>query len=103
MILNEIAAAEQSGFPILTVLIFLPLFGAVIIWLFQKDEDLIRKSAVAIAGLELFISVLLLKYFVSQSADIQFSERIPWITDIRIGYQLAVEGNQLCVVYSAPF
>ena len=103
MILNEIAAAEQSGFPILTVLIFLPLFGAVIIWLFQKDEDLIRKSAVAIAGLELFISVLLLKYFVSQSADIQFSERMPWIPDIGIGYHLGVDGINVLFIPLTAF
>src|SRR5207247_3585985 len=75
MILNEIAAGQQIGFPILTVLTFLPLAGAVVIWLFQKDEDLIRKSALAVAGLELFISVLLMWPFTPTSAQIQFAER----------------------------
>ena len=46
MILNEVFAVEQIGFPILTVLTFLPLAGALVIWLFQEDEDLIRKSSV---------------------------------------------------------
>ena len=41
MILHEVAAAEQIGFPILTVLTFWPLLGAVWIWFFQKDEALL--------------------------------------------------------------
>src|SRR5205807_3837741 len=71
MILNEIAADQQIGFPILTVLTFLPFAGAVLIWLFQKDEDLFRKSAMAVAVLELFVSVLLMWTFTPNSAQIQ--------------------------------
>ena len=59
MIVNEVLASQQIGFPILTMLTFLPFLGALLIWLFQTDEDLIRKTAVGIAGLELFVSALL--------------------------------------------
>ena len=45
MIVNEVMAAQQIGFPILTVLTFLPFVRALLIWLFQTDEDLIRKDA----------------------------------------------------------
>ena len=75
MIVNEVLASQQIGFPILTVLTFLPFLGALLIWLFQTDEDLIRKTAVGIACLEFFVSVLLLWNFVPQSADVQFAER----------------------------
>src|SRR5207245_871340 len=92
MILNEIAADQQIGFPILTVLTFLPLVGAAVLWLFQKDEDLIRKSAMAIAGLELFIAVLLMGNFTPNSAQVQFAERTSWIPAIGVGYHLGVDG-----------
>jgi NADH-quinone oxidoreductase subunit M len=103
VILNELFAAEQIGFPILTVLTFLPLVGALIIWLFQSHEDLIRKTAVATAGLELFISVLLLLNFVPQTADIQFAERSPWIPAIGIGYHLGVDGINVLFIPLTAF
>ena len=92
MILNEIIAAQQIGFPILTVLTFLPVGGAVVIWLFQKDQDLVQRLALAVAGLEFFISVLLVWHFIPQSASIQFAERAAWIPAIGVGYHLGVDG-----------
>jgi NADH-quinone oxidoreductase subunit M len=103
MILNEVFAAEQIGFPILTILIFLPLGGALIIWLFQQDEDLIRKSALAFAGLELFIAVLLLWYFTPLSADIQFAERAAWIPALGITYHVGVDGISLLFIPLTAF
>src|SRR5207245_6621476 len=75
MILNEIAADQQIGFPILTVLTFLPLVGAAVLWLLLEDEDLIRKSAMAVAGLEFFIALLLMASLTQYSAQVQFAER----------------------------
>ncbi|TLY21118.1 MAG: NADH-quinone oxidoreductase subunit M [Nitrospirae bacterium] len=103
MILNEIAADQQIGFPILTVLTFLPLAGAVVIWLFQKDEDLIRKSAMAVAGLELFISVVLMWSFTPNSAQIQFAERASWIPAIGVGYHLGVDGISVLFIPLTAF
>ncbi len=103
MILNEVFAAEQIGFPILTVLTFLPLLGALIIWLLQSDEDLVRKTSLAIAGLELFISALLLWNFVPHSADIQFAERVPWIPAIGTSYHLGVDGINVLFIPLTAF
>lgn len=103
MILNEVAAVQQIGFPILTVLTFLPLLGAVVIWLFQKDEDLILKSALALAGLEFFISAVLFWYFTPGSADIQFAERASWIPAIGISYHLGVDGISILFIPLTAF
>jgi NADH-quinone oxidoreductase subunit M len=103
MILNEVLASQQIGFPILTVLTFLPFVGALLIWLFQTDEDLIRKTAVGVAGLELFVSVLLLWNFVPQSADVQFAERAPWIPAIGMGYHLGVDGINVLFIPLTAF
>lgn len=103
MILNEVDAIQQIGFPILTILTFLPLVGAVALWLFQKDEDLIRKSALAVAGLELFISVLLMWNFTPNSAQIQFAERAAWIPAIGVGYHLGVDGINVLFIPLTAF
>jgi NADH-quinone oxidoreductase subunit M len=103
MILNEVAAIEQIGFPILTVLTFLPFLGAVVIWLFQKDEDLILKSALAVAGLEFFISAVLFQHFTPDSAHIQFAERASWIPAIGISYHLGVDGISVLFIPLTAF
>ena len=103
MILDEVAAIQQIGFPILTILTFLPIVGAVALWLFQKDEDLIRKSALAVAGLELFISVLLMWNFTPNSAQIQFSERADWIPAIGVGYHMGVDGINVLFIPLTAF
>ena len=103
MIVNEVLASQQIGFPILTVLTFLPFWGALLIWLFQTDEDLIRKTAVGIAVVELFVSVLLLWYFAPQSSDVQFAERASWIPAIGIGYHLGVDGINILFIPLTAF
>ncbi len=103
MILNEVAAVQQIGFPILTILTFLPIAGAVALWLFQEDEDLIRKSALAVAGLELFISVLLMWEFIPNNAQIQFAERAAWIPAIGVGYHLGVDGISVLFIPLTAF
>jgi NADH-quinone oxidoreductase subunit M len=103
VILNEHFAAQQIGFPILTVLTFLPFAGALIIWLFQRDEDLVRKTALTIAGLELFVSVLLLWNFVPHTADIQFAERAAWVPAIGVSYHLGVDGINVLFIPLTAF
>ena len=44
-----------STFPILTCILFLPVIGAVVLWLFD-DEDMVRTSALTIALLDLHLT-----------------------------------------------
>jgi NADH-quinone oxidoreductase subunit M len=103
VIVNEILATDQIGFPILTVLWLLPLVGAVIIWVFEQDRDLIRKTALGFAGLELFLSLLLMLYFTPHSADMQFSERTSWVPAIGMGYHVGVDGINLLFIPLTTF
>ena len=79
------------GFPILSLLIFLPIGGTIILWLIE-DEDLVKKSALAIAGLECFLCAIVLQGFIPDSAAMQFSERVRWIPALGVSYHLAVDG-----------
>jgi NADH-quinone oxidoreductase subunit M len=103
MILTEVAADQQIGFPILTFLTFLPLVVAVVIWLFQKDEHLIRTFALAMAGFEFFISAVLLWFFIPNSAQIQFAERASWIPAIGVSYHLGVDGISVLFIPLTAF
>ncbi|MDT7042262.1 NADH-quinone oxidoreductase subunit M [Candidatus Nitronereus thalassa] len=92
----------QFGFPLLSVLIFLPLIGAILLWP-QKDPDLLKKSALGIAVLELILASLLLLRFVPDSAAMQFSERLSWIPPLGISYHLAVDGISILFVGLTAF
>ena len=92
----------QFGFPLLSVLIFLPFVGALLLWL-QTDTDLLKKSALGITVLELIFSVLLLLRFVPDSAAMQFSERLEWIPALGISYHLAVDGISILFVGLTAF
>lgn len=92
----------QFGFPLLTVLLFLPLLGAMILWP-QRDSDLLKKSALGVAVLEFVLSVILLVRFIPESAAMQFSERAEWIPALGISYHLAVDGISILFVGLTTF
>lgn len=90
------------GFPILSILLFLPLIGAFVLWT-QKNADLLKKSALGIAVLELALAVLMLLRFVPDSAAMQFSEHASWIPPLGISYHLAVDGVSVLFVGLTAF
>ncbi len=90
------------GFPILTLLVFLPLGGALLIWLLG-DRDLIKKLTLAIAVLEMGLAVVVLRGFVPDSAAMQFTEHLQWIPPLGISYHLAVDGISVLFVGLTAF
>ena len=91
-----------STFPILTCILFLPVIGAAVLWLFD-DEDMVRTSALTIALLELALSVFVLLRFIPESAAMQFSEHVPWIPALGVSYHLAVDGISVLFVGLTAF
>jgi NADH-quinone oxidoreductase subunit M len=85
------------GFPILSLLILLPLLGALVISLLE-DEDLINNAALAVSLVELVLAAIIVLRFVPDSAAMQFSERLPWIAPLGITYHLAVDGISVLFV-----
>src|SRR6185295_6894755 len=92
----------EIGFPILSVLLFLPLAGAMALWLVE-DEEFIKIGALVISGLELVLTVGLLLGFVPESSAIQFSERANWVPALGIGYHLGVDGISILFVGLTAF
>lgn len=92
MILNEVFATQQIGFPILSALIFLPL-AALLALSFVSDERLAYRLGLGAAVLELLLALLVVaQEFVLHSANIQFAERSGTLPLLGIEYHLGVDG-----------
>ncbi len=90
------------GLPILSLLTFLPLVGALAIW-GLKDQDLIKKGTLGIASLELLLASIMLLRFVPDTAAMQFVEHHEWIPFLGISYHLAVDGISVLFVGLTAF
>src|SRR6202521_4792085 len=77
----------------LSIILFTPLFGALILLLVDKrNEHAIRWVANIVAFVGFVISVPLWFWYNPSSADFQFVERAPWIPSVGADYFLGVDG-----------
>ncbi|MFQ5598726.1 MAG: NuoM family protein [Nitrospiria bacterium] len=100
--LNQILASDQIGFPILTVITFLPLLGAVALWT-QRDERVVKQVALGTVCLTFLVSLLLLPNFERGVADMQFVEKAAWIAPIGVYYHMGVDGISLLLIILSSF
>jgi len=86
-------------FPILSMLIFLPAAGAVIITLLSKRRPEFMKLVAAITSVATgAMSVWLLTEFNQADAGFQFVSNHPWIERWGIGWHLGVDGISLFLI-----
>ncbi len=87
-------------FPILSYLIFLPVFGALLILLTpRKNESLIKYLALIITGIVLILSAVVVSGFDYTNTQMQFVEYAPWISQFNVWYILGVDGISLALVF----
>ena len=93
--------------PILSVLIFLPLVGALFILSVRGEQEIAAANARAVAlwaSLITFaISLLLWTQFDRTTAQFQFIERHEWISSFGIFYSLGVDGISLLFIVLTAF
>jgi NADH-quinone oxidoreductase subunit M len=89
--LEEIVASQQAGYPILTVLTFLPILAAIIVWRLS-DNNQIKKIGLGTTALVFLLSLQLYFSFVPGTAAVQFAENVSWIAPLGIQYHLGVDG-----------
>lgn len=87
----------NEGFKILSVLIFLPLAGALVALLF-KNDNASRLWALLITTVNAFISIFLYSSFNLDTAKYQFGEHYSWIPSLDIYYTVGVDGISLLLV-----
>ncbi|MDX8388947.1 MAG: NADH-quinone oxidoreductase subunit M [Mariprofundaceae bacterium] len=80
------------NFPILSLSIFLPTAGAILIWLFARSDQAVRISSLVVSVLAFVVTLPLMFRFDTSTAHMQFEEFHPWIERFNINYQLGIDG-----------
>ncbi|MDB5368816.1 MAG: NADH-quinone oxidoreductase subunit [Roseomonas sp.] len=93
---------NAAGFPLLSLLTFLPLVGAGILMFIRGEEAVVASNARWTAlwtSLVVFgLSLILWFSFDKTSADFQFVEQAVWMPDFGLGYHLGVDGISVLFV-----
>jgi NADH-quinone oxidoreductase subunit M len=94
----------ESNWPILSVLIWLPILGAVIVLIAGEHRAaLARVLALMVAGLTFVLSIPLYTGFDTSTAAMQFTELQPWIETFHINYSLGVDGFSVPLILLTTF
>ncbi len=92
------------GIPILSLLIFFPLVGAIFLLFIDKEKTgTLRIAAFLISLIEFFFSLPLFFGFDPGTASMQFVEDFRWIPNYGISYKLGMDGISLLLVMLTTF
>ena len=93
----------MADWPLLSLVTFLPLLGAAIIFVIARGpEDAVARNARYMAlwtSLVTFVVSLFIWFnFDNSTADFQFQERVAWFPELGIGYHMGVDGISMMFV-----
>jgi NADH-quinone oxidoreductase subunit M len=86
---------KELGFPMLSMVVFLPLAGALVTLFLRGSRRVVQIWAAAIAGATLALACLLWVLFDSGQAGLQFVDRVAWIEPLGISYHVGLDGINL--------
>jgi NADH-quinone oxidoreductase subunit M len=85
--------------PILSLIIFIPLIGGILVLFLPKDKDRqIKITATTIAAIPVILTGIVWLLFDKTTSQIQFAEKIDWIPALGISYFVALDGLGLPLV-----
>lgn len=97
----------MSGFPILTLMTFLPLVGALLIVFVRGDEAQVarhsRLTALYASVLTFVFAALVLYRFDPASGDFQFVEKASWVPALGLSWHVGVDGISVFFVALSAF
>ena len=97
----------MTELPIISLTIFLPLVGALLIAFIRGEDAIVARNARNVAlwtSLITFVlSLLLWLGFDETTAEFQFVQRVPWIPDFNIAYHVGIDGITLFFVLLSTF
>jgi NADH-quinone oxidoreductase subunit M len=92
----------MSDWPLLSLVIFLPLAGAGFIMLIRGEPDVVAQNARSVAlwtsGITFLLSILIWANFDSSQAGFQLVEKGQWFVGVDINYHVGVDGISLWFV-----
>jgi NADH-quinone oxidoreductase subunit M len=87
---------NTAGFPLLSLVTFLPLAGALIIMMVRGEDAVVarnaRWTALWASLITLALSLLLWTGFDQSTAEFQFVEQVDWLPEYGVGYHMGVDG-----------
>jgi NADH-quinone oxidoreductase subunit M len=85
--------------PILSIITFLPLVGALLLLLIPKENKaFIMKAATAIAGFDLLLSLPLWWLYDRSNEGFQFVQQASWIPSLGVSYKVGIDGISLLLM-----
>jgi NADH-quinone oxidoreductase subunit M len=97
----------MTGFPILSLMTFLPLVGVVFLLLLKGLEETValkaKYVALFVSTVVFGLSVIMMAAFDPASAEFQFTERAVWFQELGISYHMGVDGISMFFVVLSAF
>ena len=89
----------MTGFPLLTLIVFTPLAGALMLAVLPREHDAgLRRAALVFSLVPLALSLWMLARFEPSDANFQLVERASWIPAWGASYHVGVDGVSLFLV-----
>ena len=90
------------GFPVLSTIFLAPALAAFLLCFISKDaQKAIRLVAGSVMLATLLLTMLVYFSYDTASGGMQFTESIPWITDLGVSYAVGVDGISLPLLFLA--
>lgn len=90
------------NFPLLTLLIFIPIIGVpIILFTPSHRHNMIRVTAAIFTGIQLLFAIYLLIVF-KDTGQFQFVEKARWIPPFNINYYVGIDGLSILMVLLTP-
>jgi NADH-quinone oxidoreductase subunit M len=94
--------SNAAGFPILSLITWLPLVGCLVMMMVRGDEQTVasnaRWTALWTSLLVFILSLVLWVKFDPSEAGFQFNERVTWLPEYKVGYSMGVDGISVLFV-----
>ena len=87
----------NEGFPLLSFLIFFPLAGAIVLFVF-RSESFARIWTMTVTTITALFSIPLIYGFDNSTDKFQFAELYTWIPQLNINYIVGVDGISILLV-----
>ncbi len=96
-----------GDWPILSIVTFLPLFGALFLLMIRGEDEIVTQNArhvsLWVTGFTFLVSLTLLIGFDPQMTGYQFEEKAEWLPGTGIGYHIGIDGISMPFVLLSTF
>ena len=97
----------MADFPLLSLMTFLPLVGALFILLIRNPSDKVdhyaRIAALMISGFVFVLSLYMMKNFDETATGFQFVEKAQWFPSLNLNYHMGIDGISVYFVLLSTF